>query len=116
MIHWTRLVLLAFIVAAVVTNGVGALSRAEWGRAAVDLLGAVILVAPTLVTRRYLAHPRREPRTRTWCCPVCGNGVEVTGTSKFFPPMVSGSEVATLCTKQNGTTHETRVRDPASPM
>lgn len=59
---------------------------------------------------------RSNPRTRTWRCPVCGQAVEVTGTGRIGTLLVSGSEVATLCTKQNGTSHTTRTSSPASPV
>ncbi len=54
--------------------------------------------------------------TRTYACPVCGLGVELVGTGKFYPTSPSASEVASLCRSQNGTTHATRVTGIASPF
>ena len=59
-IRRTRLTLLAFIVAALGANGIGALTRSEWGRGASFLTSAVIVAIPTLVTQWYIARLARQ--------------------------------------------------------
>ena len=54
--------------------------------------------------------------TRTYECLVCGRGVEIVGTGDFYPTAASASEVASLCRRQNGTTHAAHVTGIASPL
>ena len=62
-IHWTFLALLTFTIVVLVSVGINALTRSDWGQAAMFLLVAAIVLVPRLVLSVWawrntkLSHP-----------------------------------------------------------
>jgi hypothetical protein len=71
-----RLTLPVFIVVALVANGIGALTRSEWGRGASLLTLAVIMAIPALVIGWYIAGLARPGKLSHPHLPMSANDTQ----------------------------------------